>query len=281
MKSPQSFVTQALLLVFLATAQTSAAAVDPRANDAGMFPTDVSYDERIPTPAEFLGRPLGAAPVRHHELVEYLQTVAGLSDRLTVETIGYSHERRPILFVVATSAANHSRIDTLRAEHAALTEPGENVAIAPGMPVVTWLNYGVHGAESSGMDAALPTVYYLAAARGDKVDRLLDGSVVLVTAVFNPDGHANRISWLDTFSSEIVNPDPYHIEHDYDGQLARTNHYGFDLNRQWLSVTQPEARAWMRKWHEWRPNVTVDYHEMGSEQTCSFSRRAFRAARTR
>ena len=139
------------------------------------------------------------------------------------------------------------------------------------MPVVTWLNYGVHGAESSGMDAALPTVYYLAAAHGGAVDDLLTNSVILVTAVFNPDGHAHRIAWMDTFSSRLANADPNHIEHDYDGRLARTNHYGFDLNRQWMSVTQPEPRAWMSKWHEWRPNVSVDYHEMGSDQTYYFA----------
>lgn len=239
--------------------------------DADLYPAGVRYDERLPTPAEFLGRPLGSAPVRHHELVGYLELLAARSDRLSVDTIGYSHERRPILTVVATSPANHARLDEIRERHRGLSEPGISETIDDTMPVVTWLNYGVHGAEASGMDAALPTVYHLAAAQGEDIERLLTGSVILVTAVFNPDGHANRIAWLDTFGSRIVNPDPNHILHDYDGRLARTNHYGFDLNRQWLSVTQPEPRAWMAKWHEWRPNVTVDYHEMGSEQTYYFA----------
>ncbi|NOX69092.1 MAG: peptidase [Gammaproteobacteria bacterium] len=242
-----------------------------RATDADMYPTDVRYDTRIPTPEAFLGRALGAAPVRHHELVDYIKTVAGLSDRLTVEVIGYSHERRPILFVVASSPDNQARIGEIRRQHIALTEPDIDQNVAADMPVVTWLNYGVHGAESSGMDAALPTLYYLAAAQGPKIDQLLSDSVILVTAVFNPDGHANRIAWLDTFGGNIAIADPNHIEHDYDGRLARTNHYGFDLNRQWMSVTQPEARAWMKKWHAWRPNVSVDYHEMGSEQTYYFA----------
>lgn len=247
-------------------------AQDPvRDADAEMYPTDVRYDARIPTPEAFLGHPLGAAPVRHHELVDYINTVAGLSDRLTVEVAGYSHERRPILFVIASSAANQSRMDDIRRAHVALSEPDTDEAISDDMPVVTWLNYGVHGAESSGMDAALPTIYYLAAAEGAAADRLLNESVILVTAVFNPDGHANRIAWLDTYGSRVVNADPNHIEHNYDGRLARTNHYGFDLNRQWMSATQPEPRAWLSKWHQWRPNVSVDYHEMGSQQTYYFA----------
>ena len=239
--------------------------------DQEIFPTNINYNIDIPTPASFLGRPLGAAPVRHHELVSYLQLVANLSNRLTIETIGFSHERRPILFVVATSESNQTKIDEIKKQHIALTEPASNQNIKKDMPVITWLNYGVHGAESSGMDASLPTIYHLAAAKGKEIDALLKNSVILITAVFNPDGHANRIAWLDTFGSQIPNSNPEHIEHNYDGRLTRTNHYGFDLNRQWISATQPEPRAWVTKWHEWRPNVSVDYHEMGSEQTYYFS----------
>ena len=242
-----------------------------QAIDQEMYPTNINYDATIPSPQSFLGRPLGSAPIRHHELVDYLKLVASLSNRLSIETIGFSHERRPILFVVATSESNQNNIDAIKKQHIALTEPKLNQNVNKNMPVVTWLNYGVHGAESSGMDAALPTVYHLAAAQGKEIDALLNNSVILITAVFNPDGHANRVAWLDTFSSQIPNSNPEHIEHNYDGRLARTNHYGFDLNRQWISVTQPEPRAWVKKWHEWRPNVSVDYHEMGSEQTYYFS----------
>ena len=257
--------------ISLAASSASVAQDSVRATDAEMFPTDVSYDPRIPTPESVLGHELGAAPVRHHKLVEYITTVAEMSNRLSVEVIGYTHERRPILFVVATSPANQARIDDIRAQHVALTEPATDQQVAETMPVVTWLNYGVHGAEASGMDASLPTVYYLAAAQGAKVDALLDNSVILITAIFNPDGHSKRVHWFDTYGARTPIADPQHIEHNYQWQLARTNHYHFDLNRQWLSITQPESRAWMKKWHEWRPNLSVDYHEMRGDRTYYFS----------
>ncbi len=261
----------ATVCLCLVIATGRAAAADPvRDADAEMFPAGVAYDPAIPTPEAFLGRPLGAAPVRHHELVDYITAVANLSDRLKLEIAGYTHERRPILFVIATSPGNHARLDEIRAQHNGLTEPGSGQEVLDDMPVVTWLNYGVHGAESSGMDASLPTIYHLAAAQGGVIDEALDGSVILVTAVFNPDGHAQRVAWLDAYGSEVANADPQHAEHDMHWQFARTNHYWFDLNRQWISVTQPEARAWMSKWHEWRPNVSVDYHEMGSSSTYYF-----------
>ena len=235
-----------------------------------MFPGDVSYDPEIPRPADFLGFELGLEPVRHHQLVDYISTVATMSDRLTVEVIGYSHERRPILFVIATSPQNHARLDQIKANHVALSEPSSPQPDIADMPVVSWLNYGVHGAESSGMDAALPFIYHLAAAEGDDIERLLADSVVLVTAIFNPDGHSKRVAWFDAWGGQRNIADPAHIEHQFNWQHARTNHYHFDLNRQWLLLTQPEAIAWMQKWHEWRPNLTVDYHEMGSSQTYYF-----------
>ncbi len=241
-----------------------------RDSDSVMFPSDITYDARFPTPETFLGHALGAGPVRHHQLVEYLQTIASMSDRMSVEIIGYSHEQRPILYLVITSPSNHEKIGEIRDKHVALTEPSMNQNVDDDMPVVTWLNYGVHGAESAGMDAALPTIYYLAAAQGPAIQQILEDSVILLTAVFNPDGHAKRASWFDSFSSEVKVSDPQHMEHDYDSQVLRTNHYGFDLNRQWLLLTQPEPRAWMQKWHEWRPNVSVDFHEMGSEHTYYF-----------
>jgi hypothetical protein len=246
------------------------AQVDVRDADADMFSASVTYDPAIPRPAAILGHELGAAPVRHHKLVEYLKTVASMSDRLSIEVIGYTHERRPILFLVATSSANRARLDEIREQHIALTEPEKAQSISDDMPIVTWLNYGVHGAESSGMDAVLPFVYHLAAAQGDEIDRVLNDSVILVTAIFNPDGHSQRVSWLDAYGGEINIGDPAHMEHTFNWTFARTNHYWFDLNRQWLLLTQPEARAWMKKWHEWRPNLTVDYHEMGAEQTYYF-----------
>lgn len=244
--------------------------VDPRAADTEMFPTDVTFDGSIPTPEDFLGFKLGERAVRTHQLVDYLRTLAELSDRLTVETIGYSHERRPILFLVATSKGNHANLDEIRAQHIALTEPDSGQAVEDDMPVVSWVNYGVHGAESSSLDAALPFVYHLAAAQGEHIERILSQSVVLVTAIYNPDGHAKRVAWVDSYGGQRAVTDPAHMEHQLEWRFARTNHYFFDLNRQWLLLTQPEPRAWMRKWHAWRPNLTVDYHEMGSQRTYYF-----------
>jgi hypothetical protein len=245
----RTWLSATLGIVSLVMADALLAQVDVRDADANMYAADTSYDPAIPTPEQFLGYALGHESVRHHQLVDYITRVVELSDRLSVEVIGYTHERRPILFVVATSPENHARLDTIRTRHQALTEADSDQAISDDMPGITWINYGVHGAEASGMDASLPFVYHLAAARGEKIERILSDSVVLVTAIFNPDGHSQRVAWFDAYGSKRRIGDPAHIEHQHNWQFAR---------------------AWMRKWHEWRPNLTVDYHEMRGEETYYF-----------
>ncbi len=227
----------------------------------------VAYSESIPTPQEALGYELGSRPVRHHHMVAYLTAVAEASDRITVETIGYSHEDRPIQFFVVTSPENHARLDDIRAAHLESLRPGG--AVSDDAPVIVWLNYGVHGAESSSMDAVIPVLHHLAAAEGAEMDRMLDEAVILIAAVFNPDGFARRVDHVERFSSTTVVTDPVSAVHNL-WTAARTNHYWFDLNRQWLLLTQPESRAWITPWHRWKPAVSGDFHEMGSEATYYF-----------
>lgn len=233
----------------------------------GYFAVDgVTYDEAVPSFEGAMGYEIGERPVRYGDLVAYLSELAAGSDRITVETIGYSHERRPILTFTVTSAENHARLEAIRATHLARLG-GE--AEARAAPMVLWINFGVHGAEGSAMDAAIPLVHHFAAGRGEPIEVLLDNAVMLFTVAFNPDGHARRIDHVETFWSYADNTDPADEIHNLWIE-ARTNHYWFDLNRQWLLLTQPESQAWIHTWHAWKPMVSADYHEMGSSSPYYF-----------
>ena len=255
-----------LLGFFIAILSLSAVHAEP----ISYFQIDgVNYDASIPTPDERFGFGLGDRPVRHDQMVAYLRELAAISPRMSVETIGYTHETRPILTLVITSPENQARIEDIRAAHIARTErQGSSVddADAPG---VLWLNYGVHGAESSGMDAAVPTVYHLAAAQGAEIEDRLDDVVIVLTAIFNPDGHSRRVNHVYRYGADVPVTDPGHIQHNLWAN-ARVNHYWFDLNRQWLPLTQPEPQAWIAQWHKWKPLLSVDYHEMGTNSTHYF-----------
>jgi hypothetical protein len=226
----------------------------------------VTYDEAIPGFDEATGYEIGERPVRYSDLVSYTRMLAERSPNITVETIGYSHEGRPILTFTVTSPDNHARLDEIREDHLARAGGG---AAPDDTPMVLWINFGVHGAESSGMDAAIPLLYHFAAARGDEVEAKLDNAVMLFTVAFNPDGHTRRVDHTETYWSYADNTDANDEAHEL-WTAARTNHYWFDLNRQWLLLTQPESQAWVRKWHEWKPMVSADYHEMGSDSPFYF-----------
>ena len=226
----------------------------------------IAYDEGVPAYEDHAGYEIGERPVRMGEMVPYLRGLAANSDRIVVETLGYSHERRPILSFIVTSPENHANLESIRQTHLARLEGRASPEAAP---MVLWLNFGVHGAETSGMEASVPVLYHFAAAQGPQVETMLDNTVLIFTVPFNPDGHTRRIDHVDTFWSYADNSDPNDAAHDLWVE-ARTNHYWFDLNRQWLLLTQPEAQAWIKQWHKWKPMLSVDYHEMGSNSPYYF-----------
>lgn len=226
----------------------------------------VSYDSAVAAPEEAFGYRIGELPVRVEDMNAYLLELAENSDRISVETIGYTHERRPILFFTVTSPENHENLDDIRQTHLdrRLGEADDDAA-----PMVLWIDFGVHGAESSAMDAAIPLLYHFAAGSGGEIEDTLDNAVLLFTVTFNPDGHARRVDHVSRYWSQTPVTDPGAEIHNL-WVDARTNHYGFDLNRDWMPLTQPESQAWIAKWHEWKPMVTADYHEMGTNSSYYF-----------
>lgn len=252
----------------LAALSLSAAAAAPApAESVEFFQVDgVTYDASVPAFEDHAGYEIGERPVRFSDMIAYLREIEAGSDRISVETIGYSHERRPILTFTVTSPDNHANLETIRQTH---LDRLEGRAAPDAAPMVLWINFGVHGAETSSMDAAIPLLYHYAAAQGPEVEAQLNDAVMIFTVVFNPDGHARRIDHVETFWSYADNTDINDEAHNLWVE-ARTNHYWFDLNRQWLLLTQPESQAWIQEWHRWKPMVSADYHEMGSSSPYYF-----------
>ncbi|MEM7688117.1 MAG: M14 family zinc carboxypeptidase [Pseudomonadota bacterium] len=226
----------------------------------------VSYDAGVQSFEEYAGYEVGERPVRFGDMIGYLRGLAATSDRISVETAGYSHEGRPILTFTVTSPENQANIESIRQTHLARAQGN---AAPDAAPMVLWINWGVHGAETAGMEGAVPFLYHMAAAQGPEIDAQLSNAVMVVTVIFNPDGHSRRINHVDTFWSYSENTDLNDAAHNL-WTSARVNHYWFDLNRQWLLLTQPESQAWIKQWHKWKPMVSIDYHEMGSSSPYYF-----------
>ncbi len=230
-----------------------------------------SFRENITTPAEILGFEPGEWHVRHDQIVAYMYRLAEESDRIEIREYGRTWQRRPLLLLTISDPDNLASIDSLRANHLKLNDPSLSGELDTSqMPVVTWLGYSVHGNESSGANAALLVAYYLAAAEGEEVDRLLQESIVLLDPTYNPDGIDRFATWVNNNRSFTPSGDPYHREHRQPWPGSRTNHYWFDLNRDWMPVQHPESRSRVRTYQAWKPNVLTDHHEMGPQATYFF-----------
>ncbi|WP_113923768.1 M14 family metallopeptidase [Cognataquiflexum aquatile] len=231
------------------------------------LPEGYTYNPAIPTPKQVLGFEVGDWHATHDQVVMYMQAVAAASDRVSIEVIGRTYEMRPQIVLTITSPANHGKLDQIKSERKKLRDPSSNVAIE-NMPLVMWAGYSVHGNEPSAVNASLLAAYHFAAANEIAAD--LDNIVILLDPALNPDGVNRFASWVNSHKSYVMNGDPVNRELNEAWPRGRTNHYWFDLNRDWLPAQHPESRNRVAKVQEWLPNIHLDFHEMGSNSTFFF-----------
>lgn len=208
------------------------------------FEQDVKFDPSIPTPEQVLGYEVGEWHVRHDQLVRYMEILADKSDRINFEVIGRTHEQRPLVMLTITAADKLSSIEQTRQAHLARLSNDGSDANSTKQPAVVWMGYSVHGNESSGSNSSLLVAYYLAAAQGAEIDELLNNTVILLDPSLNPDGLARFANWANSNRGMNLSSDPKTREHVENWPSSRTNHYWFDLNRDWLLLQHPESRAY-------------------------------------
>ncbi len=248
----------------------AAAPLGVAAQTGYFFPAGQEFDPGIPSPAEFLGYDVGTHHTRHDQIVAYMKELDRLSDRASYREIGRTHEHRVMPVLTVTDPRNHGRLEEIRREHLRATDPAAP-APAPGdRPVIVHLGYGVHGNETSSSEAALLTAYWLVAGRSPEVERYRREGVFHVEPVLNPDGRDRHTHWANSNKSTPFVADPLDREHNEVWPGGRTNHYWYDLNRDWLPLANPESRARIEWHHAWRPHVVTDFHEMGTNSTYYF-----------
>lgn len=261
------FIMVALLL---SSATAFAATVQPSDSLRYFFPDEgVVYNEDIPAPEQFFGFSIGDWHLQHHQLIDYFRCIAeNAPDRVLLERTGRTHGNRNKILVTITAPGNFRRLDEIRNANRA-NALGEKRA-GDNAPVVVFLGYSIHGNEPSGANCAPLLAYHLAAGRGEAVDRLLEDTVILIDPMLNPDGLDRFAAWSNNHRGRIPNPDPSHREHTEPWPSGRTNYYWFDLNRDWLPAVHPETKAHLDTYHDWRPAIVGDFHEMQTNRTYFF-----------
>ncbi|VAW45276.1 Secreted protein containing N-terminal Zinc-dependent carboxypeptidase related domain, partial [hydrothermal vent metagenome] len=219
------------------------------------LPEGELFDASIPSPEAVLGQSLGDRHLRHDQLISYLSVLAASRPEAKLIDYGMSNEGRRLVMLAISSADNINNLDKVKTN--------------PDMLKI-WNGFSVHGNESSGSNASILYAWYLLATNNTEIKSALKKTVILVDPSFNPDGLSRFTTYVNNNRSLTTVSDPNDMSHVEQWPSGRTNHYWFDLNRDWLLLTQTESKARIKQFHQWQPHILTDHHEMGSSATFFF-----------
>ncbi|MEM8486102.1 MAG: M14 metallopeptidase family protein [Bacteroidota bacterium] len=227
----------------------------------GLLPAG-QVSAQVQSPEAFLGYELGARFTLHHRVIDYFEHVAANSDRVVIEQYGETYEGRPLITAYVASPKNMAQLDEIRLNN--LRRAGiASGASTDANAALVWLSYNVHGNESVGMEASMQTLYALVGPANERITTWLDQTVVVIDPCLNPDGRDRYASWYNRTVGRYPDVQAVAREHSEPWPYGRTNHYLFDLNRDWAWMTQQELQARVPHYNKWMPHVHVDFHEQG------------------
>lgn len=223
---------------------------------------------QVKSPAEFLGYELGSKYTPHHKIVSYYQYLQqALSKQIKLQQYGETYEGRPLYLAFISSENNIANLEGIRQNNLKLAGI-QSGTVASNATAIVWLSYNVHGNEPSSSEAGMNTIYELTKAPAQK---WLANTVVIIDPCLNPDGRDRYVNWFNSAVGSVANANPSSREHNEPWPGGRTNHYNFDLNRDWAWQTQTETQSRIKVYNQWLPHVHVDYHEQGYNEPYYFA----------
>jgi hypothetical protein len=223
-----------------------------------------SFSQILKSPDEFLGYPLGDKYTPHYKIVNYFQQAATAMPRMMkLEQYGETNEGRPLLLAFITSEENFTRLDEIRKNNLRLTGMLNDKPADVNAPTVVWLSYNVHGNETSSSEVSMKTLYELLNPGNAQTRAWLKNTVVIIDPCLNPDGRDRYVNWYTQVVGKNADVNTDSREHSEPWPGGRTNHYNFDLNRDWAWQTQVETQGRIKKYNEWMPQIHCDFHEQG------------------
>jgi hypothetical protein len=228
------------------------------------------YRSGLPRPTDYFGYDTGEFLTTYALYESLLREYETHSDRLRVFTIGKTPEHRTQYLLAISSPRNLAHLDDIKQQLGNLADPRklktgpELDQLLQNLPIVIWLSYSIHGSESAAFEAGIQVLYQLIASDDRAITEALDHSVVLINPCQNPDGHERFATWYNAHGAG--RSEPYAFEHREPWSITgRLNHNFFDLNRDLVSLSQPESQAATKAFLEWHPQVLADHHGQTKE----------------
>ena len=234
-----------------------------------LFISFIANAQTVPSPANYLGYQVGTKFTRHHQIVSYFNTVAQAKpDMVKIMPYGKTNEGRDLLVAAIGLPENIAKLEEIRKHNNGLID-GSITDF--NQPTIVWLNYNVHGNEPASSEAAMLTLFALVDPANTKTKEWLKHTIVMIDPCINPDGRDRYVNWYNNAVGTNYNADPYAREHMEPWPAGRTNHYNFDLNRDWAWQTQVESKQRVALYQKWYPQVVVDFHEQSYNQPYFFT----------
>jgi hypothetical protein len=173
----------------------------------------------------------------YSEIAPRLREIETTSNRVKVEVLGQSAGGRNMFLVVLSAPEAMGRLGQYQAiRNTMLKDPNkaqEMIDRFGDFKVPIFINGSIHGNEYPGTDAAMRLIETLAYDSSPETMEILQNAILLINVVQNPDGRV-----LGT----------------------RANANGIDINRDFITQSQPETRATVKLIKEWNPMVVLDLH---------------------
>lgn len=225
----------------------------------------VSTSTAIPSPKSVLGftpgedRTIADWP----QITGYFNRLDRASDRVTVQTLGQSTLKRPLIVAFISARENilalekYKDIQQQLADPRKVTQDSQRDRLIESGKTVVAISCSIHSTEIVASQMSMQLAYELATAQDAATREILQNTILLLIPSPNPDGIDIVANWYrKTLGTPFEGREPPELYHHYAGH---------DDNRDWFMLNLKETQIITRLfWHEWFPQIVYDVHQQGS-----------------
>jgi hypothetical protein len=227
--------------------------------------SSASFAQSIPSPKSVLRFTPGddRTIADWSQITGYFQRLDRASDRVSVQTLGQSTLKRPVIVAFISARENilalpkYKEIQQQLADPRTITQDLQRDTLLANGKVVVTISCSIHSTEIVASQMSMQLAYELATAQDPETREILENTILLLIPSPNPDGIDIVADWYrKTLGTPYEGKEPPELYHHYAGH---------DDNRDWFMLNLKETQLVTRLlWHEWFPQIVYDVHQQGA-----------------